>query len=115
MSLLNRQNILISLTSGAVSVISYVLIKKALRTKNKKQHLENQEQNEIYENNELLAQYVTFNYCDAKNFLLFDLKNDSNVTNCFLFPKRIALLCRDHCPDIFFSGNVSVVLSIHFN
>ena len=111
MSLLNRQTALISVTSGAVSVLSYILLKKLLCKHCKKSNVSSgkstQEQSKIYEDKVLLDQYMMFNFCEGKDLLLFDLKGDSDVNNCFLFPKRVALLCRDYCPDIFFSDNVS--------
>ena len=107
MSLLTRQNILISFTSGAISVITYILLKKALSKQIKRSNDSKQEQSKIYEDKVLLDQYMMFNFCEGKEMLLFDLKNDVDIRNCFLFPKRVALLCKDFCPDIFFSGNVS--------
>ena len=105
MSLINRQNVLISLTSGAASVITYIILKKAL-CKIKTSTKTVQEASKIYEEKELVDQYMMFNFCEGKDLLLFDLKNESDVKNCFLFPKRVALLCKDNCPDIFFSENV---------
>lgn len=105
MSLLNRQNVILSLTSGTVSVIAYILLKKAFCKVNKKSNVPNQQQSKIYEDKVLLDQYMMFNFCEGKEMLLFDLKNEADVRNCFLFPKRVALLCKDHCPEIFFTDN----------
>lgn len=72
-------------------------------------HKTKQEQSKIYEEKELLDQYMLFNYADGKDFFSFsDLGEFTDVRNCFLFPKKVALLCREYCPDLFFSENVSI-------
>lgn len=102
----NRREIaLISLASGTVSVIGYILLKKIFKGCEKKQQ---QEPSKIYEEKSLLDQYMLFNYAETPDFLLFDLKEFANVNNCVLFPKRVALLCRDYCPDIFFGDEVII-------
>ena len=110
--LLNRQTVFISLTSGAVSVLGYIFLKKLICCRHTCKHVAKktttkQEQSKIYEDKVLLDQYMLFNYCEGRDLLLFDLKSDADVNNCFLFPKRVALLCKDFCPDLFFSDNVS--------
>lgn len=115
----NRQIALISITSGALSVASYILIKKLFFTRCPFHQTSNtnkkvQEQSKIYEEKELVDQYMLFNFAEGRELLMFDdLNEKSNVTNCFLFPKRVALLCRDYCPDIFFSDQVIIIIEIY--
>jgi hypothetical protein len=105
----NRQIALISITSGALSVASYILLKKLFFTRCPFHHQQPvqsnrkvQEQSKIYEEKELVDQYMLFNFAEGNELLMFeDLNEKSNVTNCFLFPKKVALLCQDYCPDIF--------------
>ena len=64
----------------------------------------------IYEEKSLLDQYMMFNFSSDNEMLLFnDLGEYTNVNNCFEFPKRVALLCRDHCPDIFIYDHVNII------
>ncbi|CAF0983893.1 unnamed protein product [Brachionus calyciflorus] len=93
---------LVSLTSGALSIAGYILLKRFL-CKNMCKKSKKAEQSKIYEEKALLDQYMLFNYADAKDFILFDLNEYSNVYNCVSFPRNVALLCRDHCPEIFFA------------
>lgn len=105
---MNRQNLLISVLSGTLSVTGYILLKKLLCTEKKACNLKtNQTQSKIYEEKSLLDQYMMFNFSDSNEMFLFgDLNECTDVTNCFLFPKRVALLFKDHCPDIFSSDKV---------
>lgn len=102
-----RQLALVSVASGAVSIAAYIFLKRMVCCKGSCEKKVKQEQSKIYEEKALLDQYMMFNFSDGKELLLFDLKDSANVNNCFLFPKRVALLARDHCPDIFFSENVN--------
>jgi hypothetical protein len=86
---------LVCVASGACSILGYVLLRKLLHKK--------QEASQIYEEKALVDQYMLFNFGQPEEMLLFDLKENASIKNCFLFPKRVALLCRDYCPDIFFS------------
>jgi hypothetical protein len=108
-----RQIALISITSGALSITGYILLKKLFFTQcpfhQPKTNKKLQEQSKIYEEKELVDQYMLFNFAEGKELLMFDdLNEKSNVTNCFLFPKKVALLCRDYCPEIFFSDQVVI-------
>ena len=95
---------LISLASGSLTLASYLLLQKAFSRSRKR--AANQEASKIYEDQALLDMYMVFNFADSKDLLLFDdLKQFENVQNCALFPKRVALLCRDFCPDIFFEDS----------
>ena len=67
------------------------------------------EPSKIYEERELLDQYMLFNYATGKDLLMFDLNELADVQNCFQFPKRVALLCREHCPDLFTSNQVCII------
>ena len=103
-----RELVLVSLASGVLSITGYVLLKKVLG-RYLCTHKTKQEQSKIYEEKELLDQYMLFNYADGKDFFSFsDLGEFTDVRNCFLFPKKVALLCREYCPDLFFSENVSI-------
>ena len=103
----NHQVAVISLTSGVASIGGYLLLKNLYnKYKNRRNHSK-QEASKIYEEKALLDQYMLFNFSEPYDMLLFDLHDYSNINNCFLFPKRIALLCRDRCPDIFFSNEVN--------
>ena len=103
MMFLNRQNLFISIISGTISIASYLALEK-LYYKLKNSH-QIQSPSKIYEEKALVDQYLMFNYSDQQEMLLFDLNEYANVKNCFLFPKRVALLCKDYCPDIFFSDD----------
>jgi SAM-dependent methyltransferase len=95
---------LISLASGSLTLAGYFLIDKYL-LKNRKPQAQ---QSKIYEDKSLLDQYMVFNFANPDQFILFDDLNEyQNINNCVLFPKRVALLCRDHCPDIFFDESSS--------
>ena len=61
------------------------------------------EQSKIYEEKALLDQYMMFNFSSDKEMFQFEnLGELSTVTNCFLFPQRVALLANEaNCPDIF--------------
>lgn len=99
---LTKQNLLVSVVSGTLSVTGYLILKKLFCSKQTEAVC--QKQSDIYEQKSLLDQYMMFNFSSDKEMLLFDdLNENSDVTNCFLFPKRVALLCREHCPEIFFS------------
>jgi len=113
---LNKQTLLISAVSGTLSITGYIILKKLFfseQSSNKNVNIKKndkkveeglQEASKIYEDKALLDQYMMFNFSSDKEMLLFDdLNENSDVKNCFLFPKRVALLCREHCPDIFFS------------
>lgn len=104
----SRQIVVISVASGALSIAGYVLLKRFLCNKSCNKLTSKQEQSKIYEEKALLDQYMLFNFSEPKEFLLFDLNEYSNIGNCLLFPRNVALLCRDHCPDIFFSDIVSI-------
>jgi hypothetical protein len=104
-----KQIAAISLTSGALSVAGYILLKR-LFSKAATQI----QQSKIYEEKELVDQYMLFNFAEGHDLFLFDLNEKTNVTQCFLFPKRVALLCRDYCPDLFFSDEVFDHLKILF-
>lgn len=106
----NRELVLVSLTSGAISIASYIFLKRLLCCGQK--NTVKQEQSKIYEEKALLDQYMLFNYAEAKDFLLFDLKEYSNFQNCISFPRNVALLCRDYCPDIFFGENVIIFVNL---
>jgi SAM-dependent methyltransferase len=98
---LNRENTIIAIASGTLTLASYLLIQKYFSSYPKKQ-----KGNKYYEEKAILDQYMVFNYAHADEFLTFDdLKDYENVRNCIQFPKNVALLCRDHCPDIFFDSN----------
>ena len=99
-----RDLVLASLAGGAFSLLGYALVQKLL---NNKSSPELQEASKIYEEKSLLDQYMLFNFAESRDFLLFDLGSYSDVTNCILFPKRVALLCKDYCPDIFFADEVN--------
>ena len=88
-----------AIAGGAFSLASYFLVKKFFCPKQSVKII----QSKIYEEKTLLDQYMLFNYAEPNELLLFDLKEYANVNNCFQFPKKVALLCRDHCPDLFFS------------
>ena len=62
------------------------------------------EPSKIYEEQKLVDEYMLFNYSSENEMILFDLGKYSNIKNCLDFPKKVALLCRDHCPEIFFSN-----------
>jgi SAM-dependent methyltransferase len=99
----NKEIALVSLASGSLTLATYLLIQKYLLNKKPKMQA-----SKIYEEKALLDQYMVFNFATPEQFLLFnDLNEYENVKNCITFPKRVALLCRDHCPDIFFSENGS--------
>jgi SAM-dependent methyltransferase len=99
----HKEVALISLASGSLTLASYLIIQKYFL--NKKPIVE---ASRIYEEKALLDQYMMFNFATPEQFILFnDLNEHENVRNCVLFPKRVALLCRDHCPDIFFNENQS--------
>lgn len=100
---LNRQLVLVSVTSSAATLGLYFLLRKLFATKSSKQT-----QSKIYEEQALLDQYMLFNFSEPNELLLFDLNDQANINNCFLFPKRVALLCRDYCPDLFFSSDEQV-------
>ena len=106
-----RDLVLASLAGGAFSLLGYALINKLLNTKKETPKL--QEASKIYEEKSLLDQYMLFNFAELRDFLLFDLGNYSDVTNCILFPKRVALLCKDYCPDIFFAEEVTKKIKIN--
>lgn len=61
------------------------------------------EQSKIYEDKVLLDQYMMFNFSsDQEMFQFENLGAQSNVTNCFLFPQRVAMLANEtNCPDLF--------------
>lgn len=101
---MNRQLVFVSLTS--ISLACYLIIKKYLCSKK----VTSLSQSKIYEEKALLDQYMLFNFSEPEEILLFDLKEYSNITKCFQFPKRVALICRDYCPDLFFSDQVSINL-----
>ena len=106
---LNRELVLTSLLSGAVSVGAYVLVQKYMCCNNSKQKQTNEPKHEpskIYEEKALLDQYMMFNFADENEFLLFDLGNLSDIKNCLNFPQKVGLLCREYCPDIFFYDDV---------
>lgn len=95
---------LVSITSGALSIAGYILLKRLLCKTNCK--AKKAEQSKIYEEKALLDQYMLFNFAEANQIILSDLNQYSNVYNCVLFPRNVALLCRDHCPEIFFAEQV---------
>lgn len=95
---------MVSLTSGALSIAGYILLKRLLCNSGCKKT--KVEQSKIYEEKALLDQYMLFNYADAKDSILFDLDQYSNISNCVSFPRNVAHLCRDHCPEIFFADQV---------
>lgn len=98
-----RELVAASLAGGAFSLLAYALVNKLLA---KKKTL--QEASRIYEEKALLDQYMLFNFAEPRDFLLFDqLGQYADINNCALFPKRIALLCKDYCPDIFFADEVN--------
>ena len=105
---MNRQNILISVVSGTLSISGYILLRKLLCSGRKCKNVKtNQTQSKIYEEKSLLDQYMMFNFSDSNEIFLFDDLNEcTDVTNCFLFPKRVALLFKEYCPDIFSSSQV---------
>lgn len=100
---------MLTIASGTISVIVYSLIKKLFPKKSS-----NVQNSKIYEEKALVDQYMLFNFSEGKEFLSFDLNENSDVNNCFLFPKRIALLCRDYCPDLFQSDQVSISIFLLF-
>jgi hypothetical protein len=106
----HKELVLVSLASGVLSITGFVLLKKALG-RYLCTHKLKYEQSKIYEEKELLDQYMLFNYADGKDVFSFsDLSSEfADVRNCFLFPKKVALICREYCPDLFFSENVSIV------
>lgn len=94
----NKEVALISLASGSLTLAGYFVLKRLLQSK--------AQQSKIYEEKALLDQYMLFNFSEQDEFLLFDeLKKLDSISKCLSFPKRVALLCRDHCPDIFFNGD----------
>ena len=99
----SKQNVILSIASGTISVIAYALIKKLFSKKT------DFKQSKIYEEKALVDQYMLFNFAEGKEFLSFDLNEKSDVNNCFLFPKNIALLCRDYCPDLFLNNQVKML------
>lgn len=102
-----REVLTISLASGALSICGYILLKKLWhRGEKKEKEPQQQEASRIYEEKALLDQYMLFNFAEPEDFLLFDLEKYTDVKHSILFPKRIALLCKDYCPDIFFSEEV---------
>lgn len=98
---MNRQLVVVSAASSAFTLAVYLLAKKLVCSASREKK---QEQSKIYEEQTLLDQYMLFNFSEANDLLLFDLKEYANITNCFQFPKRVALLCREYCPDLFFSS-----------
>lgn len=100
---LSKHDVLLCAVSGGVSIAGYVLLKKLFCNGcDKKKSDEVQQQSLIYEDKKLLDQYMMFNFSSDKEMLLFDDLNEHvNVTNCFLFPARVALLYKEHCPDLF--------------
>ncbi len=104
--IISRQNLLLAAVSGTISVTGYILLQRLLsRAASSKP---TQAASKIYEEKALLDQYMMFNFSSDKEMLLFDnLGDQKDVTNCFLFPKRVALLCREHCPEIFFTDSAS--------
>ena len=107
----NRQLVLVSVASSALTLSVYYLVKKLNAASCESRLVTKQEQSKIYEEKTLLDQYMLFNFSLPNELLLFDLKEDVNITNCFQFPKRVALLCRDHCPDLFFSSEQVIYFS----
>lgn len=105
---IRRELALVSLASGAASIVGYIVIKSLLDKKKPSK----QEASKIYEEKSLLDQYMLFNFAEPSDFLLFDLKQYSDINNCMLFPKRVALLCRDYCPEIFFDTKVNNYLQL---
>jgi len=106
-SIITRQNLLVAAVSGTISVTGYILLKRLL-SRSLLPSPAAQEASKIYEDKALLDQYMMFNFSSDKEMLLFDnLAEHKDVTNCFLFPKRVALLCREHCPEIFFTDSAS--------
>ena len=104
-----RELVLASLAGGAFSLLAYALVKKL--SGGQKQL---QEASKIYEEKSLLDQYMLFNFAETRDFLLFDLGDYEKVTSCTLFPKRVALLCKDYCPNIFFADEVNKIKNILF-
>lgn len=106
-----RELVLASLAGGAFSLLAYALVKKLSGCAGKKQL---QEASKIYEEKSLLDQYMLFNFAETRDFLLFDLGDYEKVTSCTLFPKRVALLCKDYCPNIFFADEVNKIRKYTF-
>jgi hypothetical protein len=61
----------------------------------------------LYEEKWMLDQYMGFHFSD-KNFFLFP-ELEKEMVPFLNFPKRIALACRDHCPEIFFNDKVNIL------
>ena len=99
------------LASGAVAIGAYKLVEHLLapnsspepNERTKETAKAQREPSKIYEEQKLVDEYMLFNYSSENEMILFDLGKYSNIKNCLDFPKKVALLCRDHCPEIFFS------------
>lgn len=119
----NREIALIAASSGALSIAGFIFIKNLLCKNNderlacrglvsrpqtlvKRNVVTDQEPSKIYEEKSLLDQYLLFNFASNEELVTFDLKENANIYNCSQFPKKVALLCLDHCPDILFSEQV---------
>lgn len=96
----HKETLLVSVTSGVVAIGLYKLFGKLCANSQRREA--KKVPSKIYEDQKLLEEYMLFNYSAENEMILFDMGKYENIRNCLQFPRNVALLCKDHCPDLFF-------------
>ena len=113
-----RELAIVSVSSGALAIGAYILLRRFLKKTSRSssifrhasRHISmtmDEYDDDFEDEKELINQSMVLHYADdLKELILFDLYEKTDITKCFSFPKKITLLCKHNCRDLFLSENV---------